>query len=197
MLSERKKIIDNILLGKSNRIRNSYFKNNQIEIYNQIEIFCINISDLPFIQKMWHWVNNINTYYLCKCGKRVTFNKNWINGYRIGCSSKCVQNNPSTIEKRKKTAIEKYGVDNVAKNKEVKGKTIETNLKRYGAKSSFQNKEVQKKWSDNILKKYGTNHYFKTDEFKKKTVKHIIYKNMGLNINLTVKKYKSKYKKHV
>ena len=168
MDTEKKKKIDDITLGISNRIRERYFKNNYIEIYKEIQLYCINIMDLPFVQKIWHWINNINTYYLCKCGKKITFNKNWLDGYRGGCSAKCSQNNLSTKEKRKKTTIEKYGVDNVAQNNEIKNRIVETNLEKYGTKCSFQNKEVQKKWIDNIQEKYGVDHYFKTDEFKKK-----------------------------
>ena len=168
MITEREKKINDILLGIPNRIRESYFKNNYIEVYNELQLFCVNILDLPFVQKTWHWVNDINTYYLCKCGKKITFNKNWTDGYRGGCSAKCSQNNTTTKEKRKNTNIEKYGVDNVAKNVKIKEKTINTNLEKYGTKSSFQNEDVRKKWSDNIQEKYGVDHYFKTEEFKKK-----------------------------
>jgi hypothetical protein len=92
------------------------------KILNEIQTFCEEILDLPFVQKIWHWVNDINTYYLCKCGKKITFNKNWIDGYRGGCSAKCSQSNLETKEKRRNTTIEKYGVDNVAKNKEVRNR---------------------------------------------------------------------------
>ena len=168
MITDRKKKIDDIILGSPNRIRESYFLNNHIDIYNDIQKFCEKILDLSFSQKIWHWINNIDTYYLCKCGKRITFNKNWLDGYRNGCSAKCSQSSSLTKEKRKKTNIERYGVDNVSKNKEIKEKIINTNLEKYGYKSTFQNINVREKWINNIEKKYGVNHYFKTKEFKTK-----------------------------
>jgi hypothetical protein len=168
MITERVKIIQEIVSGNSNRLRETFFNKNHRELYDEIQLFCQDISDLPFIQKLWHWVNDINTYFLCKCGNKISFKKNWIDGYRGGCSPKCSQSNSSTKEKRKITSIEKYGVDNVSKNKIIREKTIKTNLEKYGFESSFQNKEVQEKWSNNIKEKYGVDHYFKTDEFKKK-----------------------------
>jgi hypothetical protein len=79
--------------------------------------------DIEFKQRIWHWISNIPGYYNCKCGKRTTFNKNWLDGYRLYCSNKCSQSDNKTKEKRRKTNIEKYGVDNVAKSKEIKNKT--------------------------------------------------------------------------
>ena len=73
MITERKKKIDNIVLGFSNRIRESYFKNNYLCVYNEIQLFCENILDLPFVQRIWHWVNDVDVYYLCKCGKKINF----------------------------------------------------------------------------------------------------------------------------
>jgi hypothetical protein len=144
--------INNILDGSSIRLRESYFINNHNELYNDIVNFT-NITDISFKERLWYWVNDIKYEFSCKCGKKTTFNKNWLDGYRKWCSPKCAQTDKSTKEKRKKTVQKKYGVDNIAKLEETKKKQESTNLERYGTKSSFQNKDVQKKWKDKVKNK--------------------------------------------
>ena len=163
--------IINILDYKSSRIRESYFQNNYIDVYNDIQNYCIDIYDLPFNQKIWHYVNNQPNYHLCKCGNKTSFYKNWLEGYRKCCSAKCAQNDVDVKEKRKKSVIEKYGVENVAQSNDIKKKIENTNLKKYGTKSSFQNEEVRKKWKNNIKEKYGVDHTFQLESVKEKSKK--------------------------
>lgn len=199
IIEERKKIILDILNGSSTRLRYSYFLNNHFDIFNNIINFCVDI-DIPFNQKIWHWVNDKPTYYLCKCGNRTNFNKNWLNGYKIYCSSKCSQSNIETKEKRKLTNIEKYGVDNVAKLQEVKKKQEDTNLKIYGSKSSFQNKDVREKWKRKVKEKYNVDHIFQLDSFKEKSEK-TSFEKYGVShyvksdeyIKKTIEKNREKY----
>ena len=164
----RKEIIDNILDGSPTRMRISYFQKNHIDVLNEIEQFCKNI-DVPFKQMIWHWVNDRPNKVLCSCGNPVKFNRNWLDGYKENCSPKCAQSKRSTKEKRRKTVMEKYGVDNIAKSTDIKEKQRNTNIERYGATSSFQNKHVRDKWKNTMLSKYGVDHYFKTDDFKEKS----------------------------
>ena len=164
MIEDNKNRIIKIIDGSSNRLREAWFIKNQNELHTSIIEYCLEVSDLPFKQKIWHWVNEYPKYYLCTCGNTITFNKNWIDGYRKGCSPKCVQSNPETKAKRKATTIEKYGVDNVSKSDLVKKKQEETNIERYGSKSSFQNLDVQERWKNNIHEKYGVSHISKLVE---------------------------------
>ncbi len=57
--------------------------------------------------------------------------------------------------KIKQTNIERYGVDNPAKNKEIKEKTKKTNLEKYGVETSLLNKDVKEKTKKTNLEKYG------------------------------------------
>jgi hypothetical protein len=169
-------IINKILEGSSSKLREKYFIDNYSTIYTEIINFCVNINELPFKQKLWHWVNDYPNFFICNCGNKTTFNKNWLDGYRLYCSPKCAQNNNISKEKRIKTNLEKYGVDNIAKLESIKEKTKQTNLDKYGTKSTFQNKDVQYKWRETILNRYGAEHYFKTDEFKTKSKKKSLVK---------------------
>jgi len=169
MVEDRLSEIKRIVQGAPNRMRESYIRENYPKTHEKINTFCVDIPDLPFIQKIWHWVNDKPIPILCICGNKVKFHRNWMDGYRKGCSPKCSQSNSETKEKRKKTTLEKWGVENVSKNQGIKEKTVQTNLEKYGTKSTFQNPKVRKKWTENIKSKYGDTEYFRTDDFKTKS----------------------------
>jgi hypothetical protein len=168
MKKDRKDIIEKILDGSSTRLRESYFNKNYPSVLSEINTFCEDLN-ISLKEKLWYWVNDIDTQFLCKCGNVTTFNKNWLDGYRQSCSPKCSQSSNVTKEKRKNTNLEKYGVDNVAKNDIIKKKTVETNLVRYGTKSSFQNNDVKEKWKSGLIEKYGVDHISKLESTKSKS----------------------------
>ena len=176
MREDRKKAILEILDGSPSRLRESFFDKNYTDLKKSIDDFCINIENISFKEKMWHWTNEIDVPFTCKCGKGTTFNKNWLDGYRQYCSPKCAQSDKATKDKRQKTTLEKYGVTNVAKNSNIKKKAEETNLERYGTKSSFQNEDVKEKWKKNIKEKYGVDHISQLEIFKEKRRESILEK---------------------
>lgn len=186
---ERLKIISDILDGSSTRLRESYFIKNFNDIFNEITDHSVNIVDISFKERLWYWSNNINDEFLCKCGNKTTFNKNWLDGYRKYCSTKCSHSDNITKEKRKATTLAKYGVDNIAKLDSTKKKTEDTNLERYGTKSSFQNKDVQERYKETMNKKYGVNHIFQLDSFKEKA-KKTNFKKYGKEYFTQTDKYK-------
>ena len=167
MNQERLKIFQDIVGDNSNqRFRDSFFKNRYNNIYNEI----INFTDfdLPFPQKTWYWLNDIREQIFCNCGNTLTFNKNWIDGYRKGCSPKCTQQNPLTKELRKETNLLIYGVDNIAKNPDIIEKIKQTNLRERGVVSTFQDPEVREKFTINYRKNHGVDHPFQDPEVKEK-----------------------------
>ncbi len=176
-----------LILGNfsKQRFRETFFIKNYESLTKEILEYTKNLYLEKFPQKVWHWVNDIPNDFLCTtCNKNTTtFNKNWLDGYRPYCSAKCSSTNKTTTEKRKNTCIDIYGVDNVAKNKDIKKKTIETNLKVYGYKSTFQNEQVREKWKIVIKERYGVEHIFQSDVFKKKinqNKKEIIKERYGV-----------------
>jgi len=161
------------LIGdSSSKLRETYISKNSPEIYDSIIDFSKDL-ELTFVQRVWHWVNNVKEIPTCYCGNITKFNKNWKLGYKKYCSQKCSSNSDETKNKRKATNIDRYGVDNVSKSDIIKEKIEKTNVERYGSKSSFQNEKVKEKWKTTINDKYGVNHYFKTEEFKEKRNKTI------------------------
>ena len=185
---ERLKIILDILDGSSTRLRDSYFLKNYPEIYEEINNH-IDIVDISFKERLWYWSNSVDNEFVCKCGNKTTFNKNWLDGYRKYCSTKCSHSDDLTKEKRKATTLAKYGVDNVAKLDSIKKKTEDTNLERYGTKSSFQNKDVQEKYKETMNNKYGVDHIFQLDSFKEKA-KKTNFKKYGKEYFTQTDKYK-------
>jgi hypothetical protein len=82
----------------------------------------------------------------------------------------------NTNEKIKKTCLEKYGVDNPNKNKEIREKSIITNLERYGVKNPFSSKDIINKIKEINIKKYGVDNPNKNKEIREKTIKTNIKK---------------------
>lgn len=185
--------INEIVNGYPVRLREKYFSNNYPEIYNEIITYCRDISEIEFIQKVWHWVNHEPNKIKCVCGSVTSFNKNWMNGYRKFCSAKCSQSDDLTKQRRKNTVLSKYGVDNIAKLTDIKKKQESTNLLKYGHKSSFQSEEVRNKWSKSVKEKWGVEHIFQLESVKDKS-KETTFDKWGTEHYVQSEHYKEKLK---
>lgn len=97
---------------------------------------------------------------ICKCLKNIIF-KDYIrfNIFPFFECSNC---------KRKKTNLEKYGVEYTSKLEEVKNKKEKTNLEKYGSISATQNKDVISKIKKTNLDRYGVENVFQSNEIKEK-----------------------------
>lgn len=78
------------------------------------------------------------------------------------------EQNKASMELRKKTNLDKYGVEHVTQSDFVKQKTIETNQRKFGVSYPTQNKEFRKKIEENMLSKYGAKNPSQVVEFQKK-----------------------------
>ena len=108
MTREDKEIIDDILSSPS-RLREPYIKNNYLNFYNKVLSF-ISENNLPeditYKEKLYYFIHGIKKKVCCKiCKSDVNFNRNFRDGYKDYCSSKCTQQNPKTKRKRKKTVL--------------------------------------------------------------------------------------------
>lgn len=97
------------------------------------------------------------------------------------CAFKCMVNNnkdnhggvfstaaPECIEKRKRTCLEKYGVDAPMKSEELKAKVANTNVQRYGTTVPVNSPKLHAVAVETCIRKYGVKNYTQTDEFKQK-----------------------------
>jgi very-short-patch-repair endonuclease len=71
-------------------------------------------------------------------------------------------------EKEKEIFLQKYGVSNPVKLKEIREKMCHTNLERYGVKYPLQNRDILDKRDETCIKRYGTKDPLSLDYFKEK-----------------------------
>jgi hypothetical protein len=146
----------------------------------------VNIRIRYFIFK-----NNIKKEdLLCSvCGKIKKINSSL--GIPDFCSVKCSRG--QSVEKTKKTCLEKYGVDNPAKTKLSKDKYKETCLRKYGVESYNSTEDSKNKSKETCLEKYGTDSYIKTKDFKDKS-KETCLEKYGVDSFNSTKESKDKIK---
>ena len=145
------------------RVKISLFKNKELkdELINRT-LFLPNYAGIG--ERVYCIDNNINHIILCYCGKPVNYTKYSV-GYSKRCSKECAWKDPNIVEKRKKTCIEKYGVDSFTKTKDYIEKTKETNNTRYGKDFYLQSDSMKEKRKIFNLEKYGVDHHMKSDIF--------------------------------
>ena len=106
-----------------------------------------NISTIS--EKVYYFINNINELLLCECGDRRKF-IGFKDGYRSTCGKK-----DCYVSIRKKTCIEKYGVDNPKKSKEVIDKEKENIKIKWNGEHYMKNKDVREKFNNTMKENHG------------------------------------------
>lgn len=119
-------------------------------------------KDLPMGEKVWYYFNEEKTPQLCICGKHRSF-ISFKNGYRPSCGAKeCYS------QIRKETCIEKYGVDNPKKTKEVNDKAKENILKKYNGVHYTKTQAYKEKHKKTMMERYGVEHALQSPELQQK-----------------------------
>lgn len=90
------------------------------------------IIDRQLSEKIYYLVNSIESTLNCECGDHLSF-IGFKNGYRKTCGKK-----ECFVKSRKETCIEKFGVDNPKKSKEILEKEKENILEKWGVKHYMQ-----------------------------------------------------------
>lgn len=93
-----------------------------------------------------------------ECGNQITgVRKDSFNEY---CSRACM--GAATVEKRKATVMDRYGVDHYAKTEECLEKTKRTSLKKYGVDHYTKTSEYKERVKATNLEKYGVEWFVET-----------------------------------
>lgn len=159
-----------------------------------------------FKQIIYHYINNIKSVPVCKCGNPVNF-RSFNSGYRKNCSPKCANNSEETKLLIRLSKIEKYGDPNYNNPKKMldtkkqkygnsnynnREKAIETNIERYGFTSPMKNKNIIEKSKKTKFDKYGDATYNNTSKIKE------FWENVSVEYKLDLidKVKKSKLEKH-
>lgn len=125
-----------------------------------------------FRQKLYHYLNDDTSFALgvCECGNRCKF-ISLNEGYKAHCSRSCATKSLSVKEKRKKTCLEKYGVEHESKCEAIKEKKRETCKSHYGVEHPMQSDEVRKKSMETNIANIGVSCPFESDAVKQKSRK--------------------------
>jgi hypothetical protein len=200
---------DDSKLLRSEKLSKSYIKSNHTKLYQKIINFNSCFNDIKWKQQLYNYKKNITEIPKCYCGNSLKF-IDYKKGYREFCSRKCMLNSDDIKEKRKKTNLKKYGVDNPSKSPEIRKKVEETNLKKFNAKYPLMNSDkmseskkyflekynvdnpsklnfVQEKRQKTNKKLYGNENYFKTEDYISKTNKTKKKKYGDSNYNNRIK----------
>jgi len=156
----------------------------------------LNIKDRKFSEKIYHYINNLDKPIHClNCGVKIPTFRGLSNGYLNFCSSKCSNSSKLTQDKKEKSYINKYGVNNPSKAQEIKDKIKNTFEENYGG-NPFELNEFKEKIKQTNLEKYGAEYIFSKNSkiIKNKEEKYISdfikkYKDLDI-IEYNIGKYK-------
>lgn len=142
-----------------------------------------NLKDLPFKQKLWHFLNDTYEVPRCKnCGQPVGFSTNrklW--GYRTYCTGACSMHDPEVQSKLDNTKLERYGDKNYNNSKKqqetvktmygedwwVKQHNKSAKTRREKNNGQYFSTETLQKIADTNFERYGVPQYAKTKAFSK------------------------------
>lgn len=170
--------------------RESYLIKNHKEEYDYIIEYSIlnNLSDIPFKEKVYLCLNNINKLPICQnpnCNKRVKF-KNSTLGYLKYCSNKCISSDPNIKKIKEEKSLEKWGTKSPSQSIIIKDKIIKTNKEKWGGNSPMSSKEIQRKSKKTLNKNWGVDNPAKSKEILEKRVE---------SFKSNIEQYKKSYKK--
>jgi len=144
--------------GYKNQRAARSLKTKNKKLWEEILILTYFLSNALPKQRCWHILNEI--YYIPE-------NSRWNQNHYTKYIGRGKSKGTDTIEIRKKSCIEKYGVDNPAKLKETQDKMKASNLEKYGSenyfssdagielvKNEWKNPEKRKTRLDNIKKTF-------------------------------------------
>ena len=189
----------------SNKSRESFIKEHYYSAYSEIIIFHNQYfkKDFEFKQKLYNYINNINTTPKCVVCKN---NVNWNNKkgfYHTHCSKRCINLDINVKNKIINTNINNYGVNCVFKNEEIKEKIKNKINLLYGvdniSQSDYmknmcfiQSPATKEKIKITLESKYNIKHPFEYKEFVNKSISTRIQKTiklakelLGNNIEIT------------
>lgn len=133
-------------------------------------------------QRLWHILNNMYEIPKCRnCNINIVRWHPSIKGYAEYCSLKCGNSSTTKIDKKKKTCLEKYGVDSYSKtdafislmkqqvvSEEIKEKRKQTCLEKYGVETPLLNDDIREKTKETNIERYGVENVFASDGIKQK-----------------------------
>ena len=109
----------------------------------------------------YKYLDNIKKYGIYSCSTKCSSFKN-----KLTKKEKYGDENYNNRDKSKETCLEKYGVENVQQDNDIKEKTNNTNIEKYGNSTLMKNDIIKNKQQKTMLEKYGNVHALNIDVFK-------------------------------
>lgn len=122
------------------------------------------IIDFNISEKIYYFANNIKNLILCDCGKHRKF-IGFKNGYRNTCGDK-----ECYVKKRKETCIDKWGVDNPKKSKEIIEKEKENIRNKWGVDHYMLSDKVRNKFKKTMSERWGVEWAQQSEDIKSKSL---------------------------
>jgi len=144
------------------RCTERYIKKNYPIEYNEI---MRQIGDV-FAEKLYNYFYNEPTHICPTCGKKTPF-RTLTKGYSTFCSTRCSYNSDLRMQKIKATIKEKYGVENVSQNEDIKRKKKETIMNTFGG-FGWASDVISSKSNQTIKEKYGVENVSQNEDIKRK-----------------------------
>lgn len=148
--------------------------------YPDLHFSISNIVDLPWIQKVYYYFNNLSQVPKCYCGNDVKF-KNGIDGWLTYCSKKCQANSKETKSKRINTNINKFGCENPMQNENIQKNFKAAILEKYGVDNISKLEINKEKVKITNLEKFGKEFVTQTDKVRKILSDRMLIKSSELN----------------
>lgn len=126
-----------------------YLKNRPLWVEHINENIPKETINLPLSEKVYYYVNDIKEVLICDCGSNRSF-MGFKNGYRTSCNKK-----KCYVSKRKKTCLERYGVDNPKKSKEILIIEKENIFKKWNGNHYMYDESVREKFNETMIKNWG------------------------------------------
>ena len=120
------------------------------------------ILDRTISERVYYYLNKIDTPKLCICGGHLKF-IGFKHGHHKTCGdTKCI------VDLRKKTNTEKYGVDNPLKSSEIINKRLETINEKW--KGHYMNDpDIKNKFKETMNSRYGVDYSMQSEQIKEKS----------------------------
>lgn len=131
-----------------------------------------------------------NQHYLtCQvCGNKYPVSREDLlsGNYRNTCSENCryklssesihqtyVEDGEKIINKRRKTCLDRYGVENNSQSDEFKAKFKTTMLRRYGVEHALQSSKFKRKAEDTCIKRYGVSNAWNRPDVRQRMMNSV------------------------
>lgn len=143
-------------------------------------LICSNPIGRTFKEKLYCHLNSIGDVPKCECGSPLQF-ISISKGWRKFCSIKCQSNSKLTIQKRKLTNIQKWGVDNPMKSAKVKEILKNSVKSKWGVDNISKLQLVKDKVRSTNLEKFGVEYPSQLEENRDNLSNKMKFKSYDLN----------------